>query len=169
MGEGSEFWQWNVGVLLGVLGLAVALPTVWAAFRAKSAAQAAQEAGPDTVRLVEGETTLADLAHLEQLVRETQTALRGLRWETALIRTAETISGLVRLRARPSFVNDEKLTEIQTQVVLRRKLETALERKMLNPDANLAVDRANASLAELVTLLSERLEQVRTTSHGDAR
>jgi hypothetical protein len=43
VGEGSEFWQWNVGVLLGVIGLVVALPTVWTAFCAKSAAQAAED------------------------------------------------------------------------------------------------------------------------------
>lgn len=135
--------------------------------RTKRVATATKEATQQTIALMAERNTIFDIASISTSCREVQTALRGERYETALIRAQTVRNQLVRLRQRPGFLeNDERLTHIQEMVAGLKRLQEALEKKVEEPDLQISSSSANRKLGDYMQQLSEWAEQFASRSEA---
>lgn len=94
-------------------------------------------------------------------IRAVQTALRGNRYETALIQVQAVLDQLYALRSRPGFESDDRHASIQEIVVQLAKLRNRLESKIATASVSLSVPNANNMLAEFGSTLSIWSEELR--------
>jgi len=162
-------WIWlreNSDVISIILSL-IGFGLIWhQARRARSAAEASQLATSRALGLMSHRLTIADLSSISSSMGEVQTALRGGRVETALLRTQDIREQLVRLRGRPGFNTRARLTEIQTIVVDLAKLQSGLERSLFEDTLVINVSKANDLIADQISQLGEWGEHVRFASRS---
>ena len=164
----SSIWGWIRGnhilliglleVLIGIVGFGL---TIYGLRKTRSSVEASKQATRQTLQAMSDRLTIADIALIRTSMREIQVALRGNRWESALIRIQETRATLHQLKEREGFTGDVRRTEMQEMIVRLRKLQDRLERKLGNPDASLSVMAANSLLSDFIDRLSEWGEQMR--------
>ena len=145
-------------LLIGVVGFGL---TIYELRKTKSAVEASKQATRQTLRGMSERLTISDVALIQASLREIQVALRGNRWESALIRIQETRATLHQLKEREGFTGDARRTEMQEMIVRLRKLQDRLERKLGDPGASLSVKAANSLLSDFIDHLSEWGEQIR--------
>lgn len=96
-------------------------------------------------------------------LRAIQTALRGGRYETALLQTQGIVEQLYGLRTRDGFNSTERHASIQDLIVQLAKLRNKLEQKVGTPETPLSISAANNLLADMGTTLSGWGEELRFT------
>src|SRR5687768_15516300 len=122
-------WSWlqrnstGIGIVLSLIGFAI----TWIQLaRTKKAAVAAHEAAVDAKDAVARVDTVADIASAQAGIKEVQVALRGRRFETALLRSQSLREILFRLRKREGFEGEERQAVIQKMVTDLRSLQGAM-------------------------------------------
>jgi hypothetical protein len=119
------------------------------------------------VKTVSARQTISELADMRSGLRAIQTALRGGRFETALIQTQAIVEQLHGLRGRTGFESDERHAAIQTIVVQLAKLRNRLEQKIAAPDVLMSVPNANNMLSEFGGTLSVWSEELRFSTEEE--
>src|SRR5687768_11687616 len=114
----------TLDTILTLLGFLIAIIEIR---RTKRAVLASKEATNRTIQLLSDRSTISDLATIIIVLRETQTALRGNRYEAAVLRLQDLREKLHELRHREGFTSDDRLTEIQSMVFSLSKLQDTLE------------------------------------------
>src|SRR5688572_25452908 len=147
----AELWAWiranlnEIDVLLSLIGFGF---TWWQLLRTRRSAEAARTAATHAVAAVAHFDTVADIASAQAGLREIQVALRGQRYETALLR-AQTIRELLhRLRSRPGFEDEARQVSIQSMVMSLRKLQDAMEQRLAEPEKAFSARVTNKGLAD---------------------
>jgi hypothetical protein len=148
----------NFDTILTLLGLGFAIYEIR---RTKSAVIAAKKATEKTVQLLSDRSTISDIATIINGLRETQTALRGNRYEAALLRLQDLREKLAELRNREGFTSEERLTEIQSMVFSLSKLQDGLENSLstASPD-KVSVPKSNRLLSDYGVQISGWREEM---------
>jgi hypothetical protein len=161
MASMEPFINWlrsNFDTVLTVLGFIIAIIEIR---RTRSAAIASKKATEKTVQLLSDRSTISDLATIIIVLRETQTALRGNRYEAALLRLQDLREKLYELRNREGFTSEERLTEIQSIVFSLSKLQDGLENSLSTSGPNkLSIPRSNKLLSEYGVQISGWREEM---------
>ena len=156
--------QSNIELILTILGF---LLTLIELRRTKSAVEATKNATEGTIQLLTERTTISDIAVILISMRETQTALRGNRFEAALIRIQDLREKLFALRSRDGFKSDDRLQNIQEMVFALKKMQDSIESYLSAPEKyKIHVPRYNNQLAEFTGLLSSWREEVHNTKRS---
>jgi hypothetical protein len=163
-------WQWilwNASII--EIGLAlVGFGFTWYQItRTRSAAEASEKATKAALKAMSERFTLADLSAISSVLGEVQTALRGARIETALIRTQGIREQIIRLRSRAGFTSTTRRTQIQKMVIDLGRLQSALETKLLDPSFKIDVTKANDLLASHIGMISEWGEELKFASRSE--
>jgi hypothetical protein len=154
-----------VGIVLGVLGIVVSAAgfaiTLLQLHRTRTAVDAAQDATKAALTGLAGRITIAEIADIRSGMRSIQTALRGARFETALIHTQLMLEQLSGLRTRQGFRDEEKHIQIQTIVTELAKLRNRLEQRINDPLVAISIPKANNMLSQHGQTLSVWTEELR--------
>jgi DNA-binding transcriptional MerR regulator len=147
-----------IDLILTLLGFGFAIIEIR---RTKSAVIASKEASEKTAQLLSDRSTISDIATIINGLRETQTALRGNRYEAALLRLQDLREKLHELRHREGFTSDDRLTEIQSMVFSLSKLQDTLEHSLSTSDpSKVSVPRSNRLLSECGVQISGWREEM---------
>jgi hypothetical protein len=148
----------SLDTILTLLGFVFAIYEIR---RTKSAVIASKQATEKTIQLLSDRSTISDIAMIITGLRETQTALRGNRYEAALLRLQDLREKLHELRHREGFRSAERLLEIQTIVFSLKKLQDGLETSLSTSSTNkVSVPRSNSLLAEFAAQISGWREEM---------
>jgi hypothetical protein len=154
-----------VGIVLGLFGIIVSAAgfaiTLAQLRRTRTAVDAAQEATKAALKGLAGRITIAEIADIRSGMRSIQTALRGARYETALIHTQLMLEQLSGLRTRQGFNDEEKHIQIQTIVTQLAKLRNRLEQRINDPLIAISIPKANNMLSQHGETLSVWSEEFR--------
>lgn len=154
----------NFELLLTIIGFAITLIELR---RTKSAVYASKKATEETIALLSDRSTISDVANILASLREVQTALRGKRFEVALIRLQELREKFYALRNREGFKSDERLQKIQEIVFALKKMQDSIEVYFSEPDkSKIPVSRYNNRLADFASQLSGWKEEVHYTQRS---
>jgi hypothetical protein len=152
-------------VAIGIIDLAIGVVGFWFTFlglqRTKNALDASRHATRQTLEIMSDRLTMSDISAVQGNIREIQVALRGSRYESALIRAQATRIRLHQLRSRPGFSDDDRRAQILQMTVHLTKLEDRLERVLADPSLSFSVPSANRLLAGFVVDLAVWSEEVR--------
>jgi hypothetical protein len=146
-----------LGIVISAGGFGLTLHQVR---KTRSAVEAAEGATREALKGLSGRLTISEVADMRAAIRGIQTALRGERFETALIQTQGIVEQLNGLRMRTGFESDARHTEIQNTVVQLAKLRNRLEERIANPSVQLSTAKANNMLSELGGTLSSWTEEL---------
>ncbi len=142
----------NAEMILTVIGFLITLIELR---RTKNAVNASKKATEHTMQLLSDRSTISDIAVILVSLRETQTALRGGRYEAAVIRLQDVRDKLFGLRNRDGFKNDDRLQQIQEMIFALKKAQDSIEIYLSQPDkGKIQIARHNNQLAEFTSLLS---------------
>jgi hypothetical protein len=149
----AEWWgDWSslLGLIVGLVGFAFAVALL---LKAKSAAEAAQEAANGTTQQLQRNFALTDIAATILTAREIMRLQRAERWEIALERYGELKTQLIRVREENPSFSPERKTDIQNVIVQIRVLEGNIEELVssVNPSPDLA--RWNKTLSGILETL----------------
>jgi len=165
----SATWKWmqanssGIGILLSLLGFGI----TWIQLaRTRSAAQAAERAASVTADAIGRRDTIADIASVIAGLKEVQLALRGNRFETALLRAQTLRESLHRLRTRVGIGIEERQVRIQKMVTDLRKLQDAMERLLADTTLPFTAAATNKVLSDAAAELSAWSEELRFDSKG---
>jgi F0F1-type ATP synthase assembly protein I len=168
----SSVWKWVqtnsnvVGILLSLLGFGV----TWVQLiRTRNAAEAAERAATAAAEAIGRVDTVADIASAIAGLKEVQLALRGARFETALLRAQTLRESLHRLRTRTGFSADQRQARIQKMVTDLRKLQDTMERLLADPSLPFTAAATNKILADAAAELSTWSEELRFRNEGAAK
>jgi hypothetical protein len=165
-----ESWVWvqrnssGLSVVLSLVGFAI----TWLQLaRTRNAAISAQEASDAALRAVGRTDTISDLAALQAGYREVQVALRGKRYETALLRAQILRDSLARVRTREPLATSDRQLRIQKMVTDLRKLQDSMEH-LLESDGStdFSAAVANKSLSDATAEVNSWMEELRFTTEG---
>lgn len=160
-----------VNLILSVVGIVVSAAgfviTVVQVRKARSTIEAAESATKTAIGNLSARLTIFEIADMRGAIRGVQTALRGERYETALLQLQVIIDQLHALRSRPQFENDVRHAAIQEIVVQLAKLRNRLELKTATPTTPLSVPSANNLLAELGSTMIGWSEELRFTTNEE--
>ena len=155
-------WEWiqnnssGLSVVLSLLGFLV----LWLQTKkARNAAEAARIASAKAVHAISTTVTISDLATIKSELKLIQVALRGERFETALLQAQILRERLDELRNRASFGAGEGGIEIEAVVSYLKKLHVQLEGKCENSESMLAVVRINVKLSDFTMMVSGWMEK----------
>jgi hypothetical protein len=148
------------GILVSLAGFGI---TLYQLRRTRTVVEAAEAATTTALASLSARLTISELADMRGGLRAIQTALRGARYETALLQTQPIIEQLHGLRSRTGFDSDERHMGIQDVVVQLAKLRNRLELKIAVPETVISVPKANNLLSELGSTLSVWSEELRFT------
>lgn len=151
--------------MLSTLGFGV---TWWQLARTRRAAVAARDASKAAVESVGRADTLSDIASVQSGLHELQVALRGARYETALLRSQHLREILARVRTRKGFESDKRQLRVQKMVTDLRKLQDVMEGIMAKP-ANadgFSAAAANKILGNAAAELGAWIEELRFVRGG---
>jgi hypothetical protein len=137
--------------------------------RTKKAVDATNKATKNTLLLLKDRSSIEDVSHLINGFREIQTALRGNRFETALIRIQDLRMKLFELRGKDYFKNKQKLENITSATFDLKKMQDNLEKKIRHIELEIPVPKYNMTLAELISKMSEWQEEIRYLDRSDAK
>jgi hypothetical protein len=146
------------GIIVSTAGFAITLLQVR---KTRSRLEAANQATAHALHDISLKLTIAEIADMRGALKGMQTALRGGRYEAALIQIQGLLEQLHGLRSRPGFQTPDHHTAIQAMVVQLAKLRNKLEAKIALPATELSTPKANNMLSELGTQLSSWAEQLR--------
>jgi hypothetical protein len=141
-------WDWiqnnssGLSVVLSLLGFLVLW---WQTKKARNAAEAARMASAKAAQAISTTATISDLATIRSELKIVQVALRGERFETALLQAQSLRERLDQLRSRVGFDADETGIQIQGMVTFLKKLHDQLENKCGNAESVLAVRQSTSS------------------------
>lgn len=142
----------NIEMILTIIGFLITLIELR---RTKNAVEASKRATERTMQLLSDRSTISDIAIILVSLRETQTALRGGRYEAAVIRLQDVRDKLFGLRNREGFKNDDRLQQIQEMIFALKKAQDSIEVYLSQPDkGKIQIARHNNQLAEFTSLLS---------------
>jgi len=148
----------NIEIILTIIGFGVTLIELR---RTKSAVYAAKAATEKTIQLLSDRSTISDISVILISLRETQTALRGSRYESALLRLQDLREKLHGLRSRDGFKNAERLENIQAIVFALKKMQDGLEVYLANPETiRFSVPRYNSQLGDFASQLATWHEEM---------
>jgi hypothetical protein len=159
----ENFIRWltsniSFDTILTLLGFGFAIYEIR---RTKSAVIASKEATEKTIQLLSDRSSVSDIATIINGLRETQTAFRGYRYETALLRLQDLRERLYALRNREGFKNEERLIEIQGMVFTLKRMQDSLEMHISTSNTDkISVHKNNSRLAEYATLISGWREEM---------
>ncbi|MCI0489528.1 MAG: hypothetical protein L0229_23305 [Blastocatellia bacterium] len=165
----SDIWKWideNSGVLSIILSLIGFIILAIQTRKARSAAESARLATEDVIRSVSHIDTISDLARIRSEMNNIQLALRGGRYEAALLHAQSIREGLSQLRSRKGFESDKMRAQIQLMATSLRKLQDNLELKLDDPEFALSVSGINSNLSEYSVIISGWMEEMRFSSGG---
>jgi hypothetical protein len=160
----SRLWLWvlansnGLSIVLSLVGFAILIVQVTLT---KRAASAAKEAALSAVSGVEGIETVSDLAQISMGFSKVQVALRGSRWEAALIEVQVIRERLQKLRKRGGFSDEEKSAEIQKMVLFLKKTQDSLERHIATSEEKPVVPKLNSGIADHSSTVAQWAEAVR--------
>lgn len=149
------------GIVVSAAGFGI---TWYQVRQTRSAIEAANEATGRALHGISVKLTISELADVRGGLKGVQTALRGARYEAALIHVQGLLEQLYGLRSRPGMQAAEQHEAIQVMVVQLAKLRNKLELKISLPATELSIPKANNMLSDLGTPLSAWAEQLRFTS-----
>ena len=149
-----------LGIFISAGGFAI---TVLQIKKTRTAVDAAESATRGAISGLSARLTVTELADMRSGLRGIQTALRGQRYETALINTQVLIEQLSALRLRSGFDTQSRHAEIQAIVAQLAKLRNKLEQRIAVPSTALSVPKANNILAEFGGTFSVWAEELRFT------
>ncbi len=165
-------WAWTqanasgIGILLSLLGFGI----MWIQLvRTRSAAEAAERSASAAAEAIGRVDTVADIAGAIAGLKEIQLALRGARFETALLRAQTLRESLHRLRTRTGFAPDDRQARIQKMVTDLRKLQDTMERLLADPNLPFTAAATNKLLGDAAAELSTWSEELRFRNEGAAR
>ncbi len=142
----------TLDTILALLGFGFAIYEIR---RTKRAVIASKEATEKTIQLLSDRSTISDIATITNGLRETQTALRGNRYEAALLRIQDLRGKLHALRSREGFKTETRLTEIQGMVFSLKRMQDSLEMCIATATTEkFSIHKNNNQLADFVTLIS---------------
>jgi hypothetical protein len=142
----------NIELILTILGFVLTLIELR---RTRSAVNASKRATERTIRLLSDRSTISDISIILMSMREAQTALRGSRYESALLRLQDLRERLYGLRSRDGFTNEKRLEDIQTIVFSLKKMQAGLELYLSNPvEVRVSVARYNSQLGDFASQLA---------------
>lgn len=152
----------NLGLLnliLAVAGFGILLRQV---HKARSAAEAAEQATERVREAIIDRETLLDVTAIRGMFHRTQEALRGSRYETALLHVQALRESLYQLRSRRGFQeNSERRADIQAIVVTLARYQKNLERRIADDTTAVKVAAMNTALAQFAGTFAEWGEQHR--------
>ena len=148
----------NIDPLISVIGFIIAIIEIR---RVKSAALASKEASENALKTIANRLTISDISDITNGMREVQIALRGERYEAAVIRIQNVRYSLAQLKQRVGFTNDERKAEIQEMVLNLRKRQDQIERRLSNIETQLSIPAINGLLSDYISVLAEWAEQIR--------
>lgn len=123
--------------------------------KTKSAVNASKEATQQTIQLLSDRSTISDIATIINGLRETQTALRGNQYESALLRIQDLRERLHALRNRDGFKNEERLSQIQGMIFSLKRTQDALEQYIHTNNAEkFSVVKNNNQLSEFAAQIA---------------
>jgi len=162
-------WDWmqeNSSGLSIVLSLAGFMILIVQAGRTRRAAEAASTAAKESKKALLHASTVADLAAARGVIGATQDALRGERWETALMHAQAVRDRLVQIRSRSELSSEQKQAQIQEMTTFLVKLHESLERKLVSGNVQLDVAKACTRLSGFGTTIAAWTEEVGTQIGG---
>ncbi|MDP9194855.1 MAG: hypothetical protein M3P06_24435 [Acidobacteriota bacterium] len=154
----------GVSIALSLIGFVI----LW--FQLKkttSAAEAAARGSRAATEAIGQADTISDVAAVQAGMREIQVALRGARYEAALLRAQMSRESLARIRTRRFFEGDVRQTRIQKIVTDLRLLQDRLEKVLVNGDAQFAAPVANKVLGDAAAEMSSWMEELRFEALGE--
>jgi hypothetical protein len=154
----------GLSILLSLLGFAIVLLQLR---KTRGAADAAKVASNQALQAMSNSDTISNLATIRERINKVQLALRGSRYEAALIEIQTLREGLYQLRSRRGFATDERKIDIQGMVTFLSKFQDYLERHLEDSKYEVPKRDMNNKLAEYATNLSEWMERMRFISGGD--
>ena len=157
-----SIWIWfssHLELILTIIGFGI---TIFELRKTKNAVDASKKATEATIKLLSDRSTISDISIiLISSYHETQTALRGSRYEAALLRLQDLREKLHGLRSRDGFTNDERLASIRTIVFALKKMQDGLELYVANPEQiNFSVPRFNSKLGDFASQLATWHEEM---------
>lgn len=136
--------------------------------RTKNSVEASRKATKETITLLSERSTISDIAIALAGLKEIQTALRGSRFETTLIKIQELRERLYTLRNRAGFKSEERLIKIQEIILSLQKMQEAVENNLSKPENyKIPIPRFNNKLAEHATQLANWREELHYTKRSD--
>jgi hypothetical protein len=144
-------------IFLSIVGFGLAIYEIK---RIKNSVEASKIATDKAFASMSDRSTIADIATIQSGVREIQIALRGERYEAALLRCQAVMENLIQLRSREGFSNNEKQSEIQGMVVNLLKLQKQLE-QVMNGEIKCSISTINDKLNILFTSLTSWGEELK--------
>jgi len=148
------------GIAVSAAGFAI---TWYQVHQTRSTVEAANEATARALHGISVRLTISELADVRGGLKGVQTALRGARYEAALIYVQGLLEQLHGLRSRAGMQAEEQHAAIQGMVVQLAKLRNKLEQKISLSDTELSIPKANNMLSDLGTQLSAWADQLRFT------
>jgi len=160
----AALWEWiqsnssGISIILSLLGFLV----VWLQLRkTRSAAEAAEDAARSALETIAEADTIADLATIRAGMGKVQVALRGRRFEAALIEAQSIRERLSQVRTRQEFNNEKSQTEMQLMVGYLKKLQDKLEKDLQNGSTTMDVQKPNSMLGDFQGSLAKWIEEMR--------
>lgn len=155
----------GISVVLSTLGFGV---TWWQLARTRKVAAAARDAAKLALDSVGRADTLSDIATVQSGFHEVQVALRGGRYETALLRSQHLREILAKVRTRNGFEDEKRQIRMQKIVTDLRKLQDVMEGILAEPEKgeSFSATAANKILGNAAAELATWIEQLRYVSGG---
>jgi len=155
----------GVSIILSIVGFAI----VWLQLRKTAgAAEAAARASKAAIEAIGHADTISDVSAVQAGLREVQVALRGKRYEAALLRAQVLRESLARLRSRKGFEGDERQGRIQKVITDLRILQDKMERVLEDSSGEFSAAVANKTLADAATEMSSFIEELRFQLKGES-
>jgi hypothetical protein len=155
----------GLSIFVTILGFGV---TWWQLVRTQRAAAAALDASKAALAAVGRADTLSDVAAVQSGLHEIQVALRGKRYEAALIRSQHLREVMARVRTRDGFEGEARQLRVQKMVTDLRRLQDAMETVIASPDeaANFSAAKVHKALSNAAAELGGWIEELRFTTGG---
>jgi hypothetical protein len=149
-------WLSIIGLLLTLVGFSI---TIFAAFRAKSAAESARAAASSAANIVRRLDVIGELATVIQLIEELKRLQRSRAVDLLPDRYASVRGRLISIR---QYFSDEKSQEAIQDVVARiASLQRAYDRNASIFDDAKAISKSNDSLSNSIDALLKIQEEIK--------
>jgi hypothetical protein len=152
------------GIVISAAGFAT---TIYQIRMTRTAVEASDASAKAALSAISQRLTISELADIRSGLKAVQTALRGDRFETALLLLQSILEQLHGLRSRHGFDGNERQAAIQSVVVRLAKLRNKLEARVSSHAEAFSVPRANNMLSEIGGHLSMWAEELRFVTESE--
>ena len=143
--------------LVGVAGLAL---TIWAEFKAKTAAEQAREASRQTTERLATLDTLADLSAAIATMEEIKRLHRTGAWDIVLDRHSAVVRHLGRARATSPNLNNSQRADLDRSIAQFRMMEGTIE-STVEVGGEIEIARLNSVVSKEIDATERILSAIR--------